>query len=922
MRTHWRFHELRVWLISSVWIWVLHLFLSAPERIHAQPLSYSIQLQPGFNSIANHLVNGANRLDDILRDMPDGSELYKYDPATQNYYRPAVFLGGYGWFPEDPQTDYLNPGEGAFLRVPGSNIVTFSGSIAQIALPRSAVFGGYNFVSAHEPRTMSFIELFGFPPADGDVVYLYDHPFTVSPDQSGQGASSVHKFTSARGWDTIAPLFKRGRSAFVYLSRAPRIIVQPKSQAISAGQTLRLDASLLGTGPVLYQWQFNDDDIPGETNAFLMLSNIQFLQAGLYSVTVRNSAGETTSKPASIRVSSPPVILDPPQPMRAIPGQLIEFHVRAVGTPPLRYQWIENNQPMPNGIEPLLKVVATRSAPYQVRVTNPLGSVQSDPVLLEVNDPPSILEQPASQTIFPHENTMFAVTAKGTPPLRYQWTHNGVNIRDETNATLMIRDARPANSGFYQVKVGNIAGAVHSDPAELIVVVPPLFLADRAQDSQTFSAPVFTGRGDNLRASNEVDELHCTRKGGSSVWLRWFSKDRGIVQFETSGSTFDTVLAAYTMDATGRMIGVVCDDDEGEFLGSRIRFAAAPETIYFIAIDGVDGARGHILLDWQLEPTFEFLPVILEQPRDQVAAFAQSATFFVQVTGNPTFYQWYHNDFPVPGANGSRLVLDAVKDSDLGYYYVDVFQERQSVRSRRALLQISLADADNRLIQGFAVDKFADALNRQSSTGGGIHSLSGTAFTPVIGYTGTQIFSTVGFGGEPGELSHCGIPGGSSAWFTFIAPTNGRLYLDTSGSSFNTVLAVYTGPGPTITNLTALICDNDSGPGTTSSLNFSAAKNVTYYIAVDGFNGVTGTAHLNYRLLVPMTLSRVLKTNDTDCRLRVTATPSYPLTIQRCSGFQTWANVITITNPGSGTYDYRDTNATIIRRFYRAIQTP
>ncbi|HKQ40191.1 MAG TPA: PPC domain-containing protein, partial [Verrucomicrobiae bacterium] len=262
------------------------------------------------------------------------------------------------------------------------------------------------------------------------------------------------------------------------------------------------------------------------------------------------------------------------------------------------------------------------------------------------------------------------------------------------------------------------------------------------------------------------------------------------------------------------------------------------------------------------------------------------------------------------------------KDSDLGYYYVDVFQERQSVRSRRALLQISLADADNRLIQGFAVDKFADALNRQSSTGGGIHSLSGTAFTPVIGYTGTQIFSTVGFGGEPGELSHCGIPGGSSAWFTFIAPTNGRLYLDTSGSSFNTVLAVYTGPGPTITNLTALICDNDSGPGTTSSLNFSAAKNVTYYIAVDGFNGVTGTAHLNYRLLVPMTLSRVLKTNDTDCRLRVTATPSYPLTIQRCSGFQTWANVITITNPGSGTYDYRDTNATIIRRFYRAIQTP
>lgn len=901
----------------------MSLFLLAVAHVHAQQLSYTVQLEPGFNSIANQLVNGSNRLDDILRNVPDGSELYKFNPTTQAYYASAGFMAGFGWLSQDPEMEYLNPGEGAFLFVPSPMNVTFFGDIAPTPLRPPAVFGGYNFVSAHEPRPMYFIEVFGFPPADGDIVYLYDRPFTASPsrDSISQSASSIHKFsTRYGGWDTIAPLFKRGRSAFVWLSKAPRIVLHPKSQTIYAGETLTLDVVTSMRGAFSYQWQFNDDDLPGEIGSTLVLSNIQYLQSGLYSVTVRNTDGEASSKPASIRVISPPVILDPPRAIRTTAGQLVEFRVRAVGTPPLRYRWFENNQELANGTEPILKLTASRSAQYYVRISNSINSVQSEPVLLEVNDPPSILEQPQPRTVFAGETATFSVVAKGTPPLRYQWRRNGRNIPDETNATLTIRDARPADSGFYQVIVGNIAGVAPSDPAELTVVVPPILLTDRIQDSVLYTMPAFTGRSDNSRATNETNEVHCGREGGSSVWLRWFTKEPGIVRFETSGSSFDTVIAAYTMNAAGQMTEVVCDDDEGEFLGSRIHFAALPDRIYFIAIDGLEGARGEILLDWQFEPTSELLPIILEQPRDQTTTVPGQAVFSVVAANNPTFYIWYHNGNEIPGFNGPRLVLDSVKEDDLGYYYVEVFQDRRFARSRRALLQVSLADVDNRLLQAFAVDKFADALNRQSS-GGGLRSVSATAFSPVLGYTGTQIFSTVGFGGEPGELSHCGIPGGSSAWFTFIAPTNGRLYLDTSGSSYNTVLGVYTGPGPTIASLTALICDNDSGPGTTSSLNFPATGGTTYYIAVDGYNGVTGTAHLNYRLLVPLILSRVSKTNDTDCRLSVTATPSYPFTIQRCSGFQTWANVVT-TNSPLGFYEYRDTNATIVRRFYRAIQTP
>jgi len=575
----------------------------------------------------------------------------------------------------------------------------------------------------------------------------------------------------------------------------------------------------------------------------------------------------------------------------------------------------------------VLKVTATQSAQYQVRVTNQISPnpTLSQPVLLEVNDPPRIDQQPVSQTVFPHEKAIFNVHAIGTLPLRYQWTRNGVNIPNGTNETLVIDDVRPADSGFYQVKVGNIAGVDLSNEAKLTVVVPFIDLADKITNSATYPFPSFTARGDNLKASNEADEIHCTRKGGSSVWLRWLAVERGIVRFETTGSSFDTVLAAYTMDAAGKLTELACDDDEGEFLGSRIRFAAVPNTVYFVAIDGVEGARGEILLDWALDPTPELLPIIVQQPREQTARPGDSVTFSVEARstpGAPLRYQWFHNGEELFNETTPQYRIPAVTNDHVGFYYVEVYQDRQFVRSRRALLQISLADADNRLVQGFAVDKFADALNRTAAGPGGLFSIATTAFTPVFGYTGTQIFSTVGFSGEPGELSHCGIPGGSSAWFSFVPATNGQLYIDTAGSSFNTVLAVYTGPGPAIASLTALVCDNDSGPGTTSALSFPATKDTTYYIALDGYNGVTGTAHLNYRLLVPMTLSRVLKTNDTDCRFRITGTPSYPLTIQRCSGFQTWSPVITVTNPASGDYEYRDTNATIVRRFYRAIQTP
>src|SRR6185503_1944472 len=150
-------------------------------------------------------------------------------------------------------------------------------------------------------------------------------------------------------------------------------------------------------------------------------------------------------------------------------------------------------------------------------------------------------------------------------------------------------------------------------------------------------------------------------------------------------------------------------------------------------------------------------------------------------------------------------------------------------------------------------------------------------------------------------------------------PASGRLFINTDGSSFDTVLAVYTATGTGYSNLVEQACDNNSGVnGLTSSLNFPATRGVTYYIAVDGVGAATGLVQLDYTLLVPLVISNGALTNS--FRFRITATPFLPFTIQRSANLNTWSTAL-ITNTSTGIYDYLDTNSALIR-FYRVMQIP
>jgi hypothetical protein len=92
---------------------------------------------------------------------------------------------------------------------------------------------------------------------------------------------------------------------------------------------------------------------------------------------------------------------------------------------------------------------------------------------------------------------------------------------------------------------------------------------------------------------------------------------------------------------------------------------------------------------------------------------------------------------------------------------------------------------------------------------------------------------------EAGEPNHAGFPGGRSVWFNWTAPTNLPVRIDTIGSAFNTLLAVYTGSA--VGSLSLVASNNDiPGGGTVSRVEFPTVAGTTYRIAVDGRAGFTG----------------------------------------------------------------------------------
>jgi hypothetical protein len=89
----------------------------------------------------------------------------------------------------------------------------------------------------------------------------------------------------------------------INLGVSPIITSQPANTGGPYLGSASMAVGASGTGPLSYQWRKNGGIVAGATSSLLSLNNLQFTNAGLYSVVVSNAAGTAVSSEAILNVA-------------------------------------------------------------------------------------------------------------------------------------------------------------------------------------------------------------------------------------------------------------------------------------------------------------------------------------------------------------------------------------------------------------------------------------------------------------------------------------------------------------------------------------------------------------------------------------------------------------------------------------------
>ena len=195
----------------------------------------------------------------------------------------------------------------------------------------------------------------------------------------------------------------------------------PANQTVLAGQPVTFTSDVIGSGPLTYQWFFNNTTpIAGANSATYTIPLVLTNDAGTYSLQVSNSFSGVTTRAALLTVSSTPVIITTePADQVALEGGPATFSVAVSGTPLIQYQWFFGGNPISGATNADYVIPAsfpTNAGTYQVMISNPASNTNSNPVNLTVladTIPPNLtaISASASQIVVTFSEPVDTATA-------------------------------------------------------------------------------------------------------------------------------------------------------------------------------------------------------------------------------------------------------------------------------------------------------------------------------------------------------------------------------------------------------------------------------------------------------------------------------------------------------------------------------
>src|SRR5262249_20964627 len=151
-------------------------------------INYSITNK--FNLIANHLDFDGTGTNNTVQtvfgtNLPNGSQVFAFNPATQLYFQTATYIGNGNWSPAPGSTvaPGLQPGSGVWVRLIQANgtptpiTLTTVGNVIQgtHSLPIiGAVPAKFQFLSIIPPLSTGIQTGMGLTPTAGDQVFQFN----------------------------------------------------------------------------------------------------------------------------------------------------------------------------------------------------------------------------------------------------------------------------------------------------------------------------------------------------------------------------------------------------------------------------------------------------------------------------------------------------------------------------------------------------------------------------------------------------------------------------------------------------------------------------------------------------------------------------------------------------------------------------
>jgi hypothetical protein len=394
-----------------------------------------------------------------------------------------------------------------------------------------------------------------------------------------------------------------------------------------------------------------------------------------------------------------------------------------------------------------------------------------------------------------------------------EWNDDG-SSRLTFNATAYVT---------YQIQIDGRYGATGSYRLTLNRQPPP---NDAFAAAQGISGATGSVTGTLLLATRETAEpVHRGVSAGNSVWYRWTAPTTGVFRFDTHQSQ-NTIVAAYTGSSLSALLST--GDCTSYDYGCTEILATAGQS-YSIAVDGTSSPHfGTMTLHWEQVPA----------PPNDAFANAQGVPDTGGTLSGTTVGATREAGEPF---SPQRTVWFRFAPRWSGEWILDTSTTIQSVQlfAGNSLTTLSLFDGEMsagttywiRVDGGSSPGTFSIMLSKAPPAN---DDFGGADY---LRNSWTQ--STAGATKEPGEANHAGNAGGASVWFFGVNSAPGTLTIDTIGSDFNTLLAVYSGG-------IELASDDDSGGNGTSRLSLHMSGSGGFFsVAVDGFDGAFGTLVLH-----------------------------------------------------------------------------